>query len=272
MKLICLVENTEGNNGCIAEHGLSLYAETTSHKFLLDFGQTDAMIKNAEKLGIDLTQADTAFLSHGHYDHSGSLLKFAEINPKALIYMQRKALEKHFHGERYIGIDEKIAKLPNLVQLDGNHEIDDELSVFSGITGRRLYPQGNLELEMEQNGFREIDNFSHEQCIVANDKGRRYLLSGCSHNGILNILDKFRELYSGEPDTVITGFHLMKKTEYSNSEIDIIKATAKELSKMKTVFISGHCTGIPAFNIMKEIMGDKLLAMHSGEEIKSGEL
>jgi 7,8-dihydropterin-6-yl-methyl-4-(beta-D-ribofuranosyl)aminobenzene 5'-phosphate synthase len=36
---------------------------------------------------------------------------------------------------------------------------------------------------------------------------------------------------------------------------------------MNTFFYSGHCTGIPAFEMMKEIMGDKLIALHSGEEI-----
>ena len=29
----------------------------------------------------------------------------------------------------------------------------------------------------------------------------------------------------------------------------------------------GHCTGIPAFELMKEIMGEKLIALHSGEQI-----
>ena len=29
---------------------------------------------------------------------------------------------------------------------------------------------------------------------------RKILLSGCAHNGILNILDRFRELFGGAPD------------------------------------------------------------------------
>jgi hypothetical protein len=40
-----------------------------------------------------------------------------------------------------------------------------------------------------------------------------------------------------------------------------------ELSKLETVFYSGHCTSIPAYDIMKEIMGDKLRALHSGEAV-----
>ena len=267
MELTCLVENTEGSHGCIAEHGLSLYAETAKHKILLDFGQTDAMIKNAEILGIDLKDVEYAFLSHGHYDHSGSLLTFAEINPDAKIFMQRKALEKHYHGERYIGIDSNAAVLTNVKLLDGDYKIDNELEVFTGIKGRRLYPQGNLELETEYDGRREVDDFLHEQCLVITEGKRKYLLSGCAHNGILNILDHYIKLYGKEPYAVATGFHMMKKTEYTADEIAVIKATAKELVQYDTLFVSGHCTSLSAFEIMKEIMGEKLIAMHSGEKI-----
>ena len=47
MKIITLVENTEGNEKCIAEHGLSVYIETKKHRLLLDTGQTDAVVNNA---------------------------------------------------------------------------------------------------------------------------------------------------------------------------------------------------------------------------------
>ena len=62
MKIITLVENTVENEKCIAEHGLSIYIE----KLLLDTGQTDAVVKNAEVLNIDLSAVDTVILSHGH--------------------------------------------------------------------------------------------------------------------------------------------------------------------------------------------------------------
>ena len=61
---------------------------------------------------------------------------------------------------------------------------------------------------------------------------------------------------------------MMKRdSEHTEEEKAVIIQTARELSKMKTVFYSGHCTGIPAFELMKDIMGDKLIALHSGEQI-----
>ena len=71
------------------------------------------------------------------------------------------------------------------------------------------------------------------------------------------------------PDYVITGFHMMKREgEHTPEELEVIRETARELSATDTVFYSGHCTGLPAFNEMKRIMGDKLRALHSGGEIE----
>ena len=95
----------------------------------------------------------------------------------------------------------------------------------------------------------------------------RSLISGCAHNGILNILDRFRELYGCDPDMVISGFHMMKKTGYEADEAELIRDAAKELRGMDTRFYTGHCTGIPAFEMMREIMGEQVRYMHSGDQV-----
>lgn len=268
MKIITLVENTEGAENCVAEHGLSLYIETEKHKLLLDAGQTDAAVKNAAVLGIDLSAVDTVILSHGHYDHSGGIIPFSKLNGSARIIMQRKAIEPHYNGERYIGIDKNILELPDVLLLDGDTKLDDELFLFGGITGRRCYPQGNRKLSCMRNGEKVPDDFAHEQCLVVTQDEKRWLLSGCAHNGILNILDRYTEIFGNAPDYVISGFHMMKRDgEHTGEEKAVIIETARELSEMNTVFYSGHCTGLPAFEIMKEIMGDKLIALHSGQRV-----
>ena len=66
----------------------------------------------------------------------------------------------------------------------------------------------------------------------------------------------------------INYFHMIKKIPYDQDEITMIKETANILTKVPAVFYTGHCTGKEAFAIMKEIMGEQLVLIHSGMEIE----
>lgn len=268
MKINVIIEDTCGNSKCISEHGLSIYVETKQHKILVDTGATDAFLKNAGELGIDITKVDTVIVSHGHYDHAGGLLSFTKKNPHAYIYIQKGALNDFYHGERYIGIDKRIAELPQLHLLDEDCKIDDELFLFTGITGRRFWPQSNLALTKRENDVDRQDDFCHEQCLVVREGEESILLSGCAHNGILNVLDRYEEIFGCIPKRVISGFHMMKKTDYTAEEIASIQSTAEKLREMGTVFYTGHCTGKKAFDLMKPIMGERLIQIHSGVVIE----
>lgn len=272
MRIVNLIEDTKGAEGLCYEHGLSFYIETNKHKLLLDTGCTDAFIKNADKLGIDLKKVDTVVLSHGHYDHAGGILFFAEINPNAKIYMQETAGKDYYNlrdnQEKYIGIDKSILKLPQVVLLNGDCRIDEELYVFTDISGRKYWPESNLLLKEKREDQFVQDIFRHEQCLVVSEKQERVLLSGCAHNGVLNILEAYKERFDEMPDKVISGFHMMKKSEYTLKEIETIEDTARELKKLSTRFYTGHCTGEPAFELMKKIMKDQLVFVHSGDEME----
>lgn len=267
MKVISLVEDTKGNPSCGYEHGLSFYVETKKHKLLIDTGATDMFLHNAQVLGVDLTQVDTVILSHGHYDHAGGILAFNRINSKARIYMNILAGEDYYHGERYIGIDKEILELPQVELIEKNRSIDEELYLFSGIRGKRYPAKGNLELKRKIGENYIQDDFSHEQCLVITQGNYHILMSGCAHNGILNIMDSYFEIFGGWPDVVISGFHMMKKGDYTEDEVSVIQQTAKELLKTKSLFYTGHCTGQKAFDIMKTIMREQLQNIHSGVEL-----
>ncbi len=265
MKIITLIENTAAE-GFLCEHGLSFYVETANHKLIVDTGQSDAFLQNAEMLGIDLTQVDTLILSHGHYDHAGGIMGFAGINPYAKIWMQREAGGEQYHGDRYIGIDKNILKLPQVQLLDGDLRLDDELFLFTNITGRRHFPKDNLNLTRRVNGQVVPEDFCHEQCLVVTEQGAHTILSGCAHNGMLNILDRFRELFGCDPVRAVSGFHMRKKTPYDEDDLREIRATAQELLAYDTQFYTGHCTG-EAFPYLKEIMGSRVTALHSGVRV-----
>ncbi len=272
MKIINLMENTKGGKNCLFEHGLSFYIETHRHKLLMDTGATNGFLANAEALGVDLKKVDTVILSHGHYDHAGGILEFAKRNPNAGIFMKRHADGEYYHKndtmEKFIGIDPRIRNLPRIEWIDGNRKLDEELFLFSGVTGRKLWPSGNLELKIKKkDGFYQ-DEFSHEQYLVIEEDKKRVLLSGCAHNGILNILEEYRKIYDSFPEAVISGFHMQKKSGYAQEDLEIVRKIAMELKKMPTKFYTGHCTGEIPYQILKECMGSQIEYVHSGEEIQ----
>lgn len=272
MKIRNLIEDTKGVEGCLCEHGLSFYIETKKHKLLVDTGASQAFIINAGYLGIDLCQVDTVILSHGHYDHGGGLPAFARLNPEARIWMHRLAGEAYYHKneviEKYIGIPPEVKLLPQIEWVEGERRIDEELFLFGRVTGRRLWPGGNRELMWKTGEIFRQDEFLHEQYLVLEENGKRVLISGCAHNGILNILDRYREIFKGDPNVVISGFHMSRKSGYGEEDRIRIRETARQLKAMDICFYTGHCTGELPYQVMKEEMGEKLRYVHSGEELR----
>ncbi len=277
MRVVNLIENTKGHDRCAYAHGLSFYVETSKHKLLVDLGPSDAALHNAKELGIDLSKVDTVVLSHGHYDHSGGIMPFANINSEARIYMQETADADYYaddgeraEGERYryIGIDKAIAGLSQAVKIQGDHRIDDELELFTIKERSHDLPFTNKRLLIKENGELKRDDFVHEQYLVISEGDKKILISGCAHNGILSILDAFKEKYGAEPDMVISGFHLMKKTGYTDDELRQIISIGTELMRYSTKFVTCHCTGETAYEIMKNVLGDQLQYVHSGENVE----
>ena len=274
MKIINLVENTAGPSGCGAEHGLSFYIETARHKILMDTGASELFFENAQRLGVDLKAVDLVVLSHGHYDHSGGLVTFRSVNANAPIFLQTAAAGDYYsvrEGEepRYIGISENAKALQGLIFVPpvGELRIDSELSLFAGIGLSRPISSANGDLkEKTADGYAD-DSFGHEQCLVVREGRKSVLFSGCAHHGILNILDRYRELFGEDPTHVVSGFHMKKDSGYTEEDTQFIIDTALELTKYRTMFYTGHCTGEVPFEAMKKIMEEQLEYVHSGDEV-----
>lgn len=246
MKITTLLENTTKRADLSAEHGLSLYIETGGRRILFDMGQTDLFVENAKTLGIDLSTVDLAVLSHGHYDHGGGLRKFLEINDRAPVYMSQYAFFPHYNGtEKYIGLDVSLSDDPRIVFTGDTHRIDASLCLFSCNDRERNYPLNPFGLTEKTGDSLIPDDFRHEQYLLVEEDGKRVLISGCSHKGILDIMDWF------SPDVLVGGFHFSKMPLGEELE-----EMAKTLARYPTVFYTCHCTGTAQLEFMKRYMPD----------------
>ncbi len=210
MEISVLLENTSINERLVNEHGLSMVVEYISHgkkkKMIFDFGQSDAFLKNAESMGINLSDLDYGVLSHGHYDHGGGLPTFLEVNTKAKVYIQKKAFRSYYGLSevpkslsdidldqtplKYVGLNPDIKINTNVVLVDKDMEIDDGVFLFSGVPEKTPKPSGNQRLILKRGESFKLDPFDHEQNLLMVGDHYCVLFAGCAHNGIMNIVEE----------------------------------------------------------------------------------
>ncbi len=267
-----LVENTTTSDKFKAEHGLSIYIETKKHKLIFDLGASALFVENAEKMGIDLSGVDLVMISHGHYDHGGGLKAFLDVNSKAKIYLNHKAFHKHYgnkpSGENvYIGLDEELEQNDRLIFVADHLIIDDDLELFSNVKGKRFNPSGNQELLMEYRTMLVQDDFAHEQNLIIEEGGKTLLISGCAHNGIVNIMDYFHMLKNGFPTYVIGGLHLYNRSRNKVEDPEVVRGIGEYLKSTGSKFYTCHCTGIEPYKNLKEIIGEKIKYLATGSQL-----
>ena len=130
MHLTVLSDNN-GTCDLTGEWGLSILIEYEKHTILLDAGASDLFWDNAQKLGVDLADADCAVLSHGHWDHANGFVPFLARTRGIPLYMRRSAFDSYWSAEedgslKYIGIPQELAQYADrLVYPEGDCQLFD---------------------------------------------------------------------------------------------------------------------------------------------------
>ena len=255
MKITTLIENTTRSPELTAEHGLSLFVEAAGHTFLFDAGQSGAFADNARNMRIDLRRAEFAVLSHGHYDHGGGMTRFLECNRTAKIYVNQNAFGGHYNAAgRYIGLSDELRSSSRLILTGDEHTIAPGLTLHTCNDRPRAVPIESSGLTEQEGDFLLPEEFRHEQALLVEENGRRILLSGCAHKGVLNLLHWFR------PDVFVGGFHF-KQLPPDDPRLRI---WGEAMAKYDTTFYTGHCTGTEQYAVLKELLGDRLNAISTG--------
>ena len=256
MKWTVLADNRTQNPSLETEHGLSILLETDRHRILLDTGASDVFIRNAERLGIDLSTVDYVFISHGHSDHAGGLRHLLTINDKAKVIVSPHAVSGKFFSRRghIHGITtdwpERVGE--RMMLIDNTQEVADGLHIIAHIPQIHPIPQGNQHLFVQDaDGSFVNDDFRHELALYTDG----LLFTGCAHSGLENIL----AACPYPVKTVVGGFHLLDDHE---SEEELI-ALSKRLMKSLHLYTS-HCTGDKVFATLKAVMGNRLHAFSCG--------
>ena len=216
MQLTVLVDNnTLIDRYYLGEPGVSYYIEDGDAKILFDVGYSDIFLKNARALGIDLSSLQQVVLSHGHNDHTRGLLWLSEQEYFADLELvaHPEALEpKQFNGEA-IGAPFTARQLQEKCRLRLSKEPVwlTEKMVFLG-----EIPQLH-DFEQRQSfsaGSDPVDLVLDDTALVYCGTDGLFVITGCSHSGICNIIEYAKQV-CGEVKIqgIIGGWHLFKVDE-----------------------------------------------------------
>ena len=251
MKFTVLSEDRNCGNNCINEHGLSIYIELGDKKLLLDAGSTDAFLKNAETLNVNLNEINTIVLSHGHWDH-GDGLKYIKANKTLILhpecYAKRYSLRRNM---AYAGINESRDELSqkfNLIETKEPYQFFENVWYLGEINRKFKVPEKNLPTVLEN---KEIDYLYDDSGIAVKLEKGIIIFASCSHSGINNIIEQAKNVTNETRIlAVIGGFHLKEVDEYTLELLQYFKD-----NNIKQAYM-GHCTSDEVIEYFKENLND----------------
>jgi 7,8-dihydropterin-6-yl-methyl-4-(beta-D-ribofuranosyl)aminobenzene 5'-phosphate synthase len=277
MKITTLIENRASNTDpvLVSEWGLSLHIAFNDYSILFDTGVSGLFADNAKKLSIKLDSVQAVVLSHHHFDHGGGLGRFLEWNSKCKVYhadVPNGDCYIKIIGflKKYIGLDNTIMNNnPERFEIVSKPtEILSNVFVFPHILSTYPKPLGNKQIYLRRDGRFMLDDFAHEIVMAINDNGKLVIFTGCSHNGIVNMIETVTREFEGvQIKAVIGGFHLLASPPFNfmaGTKREVENLGKSILNYSIDAMYTGHCTGNKAFKILKTVMGDKINDMRTG--------
>jgi len=251
--------------------GFSALIEYGDKRILFDTGNNaEIFAHNVAAKGVDLTKLDFAIMSHRHGDHTSGLNHLLKINPTVKIY----APQENF------GVFG--AALPGTFYRR-NPSLPAEMRYFDGKAPETLrfgspWPEGNFTWVTKTtevapgfhvillNGTWGVDLEVKEMSLAIDTPDGIVLIVGCSHPTIEKIVEAAKGAIDKPIHLVLGGTHLLPAND------DQIRSIAASLhDKWAVRFIAPvHCTGEPAFAILKESFGDRYVYAGLGTTVLLG--
>jgi 7,8-dihydropterin-6-yl-methyl-4-(beta-D-ribofuranosyl)aminobenzene 5'-phosphate synthase len=261
MQFTILVENESESVDLMAEHGISVWVETSTARILFDTGASSAFAENADRLGVPIEQADILVLSHAHADHTGGLAAFFERNSHAPVFAGAGITGARYsvRGEarRAIGIDPAVYEAHRARFRTVSQAVRPVAGLGISTVASRPHPapSGNRNLYRERAGTLEQDPFAEEIFLWVEEPDGIRIVTGCSHSGIANIVEAASAY--GHVVSVVGGFHLKGEEESR------VRAIARRLSSVESLY-TGHCTGREAYRILRDELGERVRYASTG--------
>jgi 7,8-dihydropterin-6-yl-methyl-4-(beta-D-ribofuranosyl)aminobenzene 5'-phosphate synthase len=270
--------------GLMAEHGFSALVSVrrgdTTTSLLFDTGLSpNAMVTNADRLGVDLSHVQAVVLSHGHFDHAGGLSGLAGkrgtrslpmvVHP--LIWTRRRLAVPGREPDELPTLSKRALEDEGLAVIERREPslLADGCILITGEVDRTTeFERGMPTAHQAWNGshWRHDPLVVDDQALVVHLRGRGLVvLTGCGHAGAINIVRHAQRL-TGVPalHALLGGMHLG-----GPAFEPIIAPTVAALTEMTpSLVVPGHCTGWRAQHALAAALPDAWVAGSSGSSFR----
>ena len=235
---------------------------------LFDTGADPAVLKdNLAALKVDPAKIKAVVISHWHPDHTwgapglGKLAGVRVLTPRGL---------EDFATLRSAGVKEDVAR--NIADWLAKETakltsaglelvaVSQATPLFDGIAVSEPLPFGQIPTDKPG---RESTYPFWEQCLTVDTPEGLVVIVGCSHPGILPMLEQVKRQTGRPLYLVIGGFHLLEEPE------DAVRRIATTMQAMGVAYVSPtHCTGEAAVHVFRDVFGDRYVSAGVGAVIK----
>lgn len=232
LTITIVYDNNQFDQRLKSAWGFSALVEFHDHLLLFDTGGDGYLLmENLRILGIDPERIKSVVLSHAHGDHTGGLSALLSMGSTPTVYLPPSFLASFKHQvEQYTQV----------------------VDVFPG----QSFAEGLMTTG-------EIGGPIPEQALVIQTEQGLVIITGCSHPGIVSIIQKVQDLFTGQVVLVLGGFHLGSKPDAE------IRAILRDFRNLEVERVAPcHCTGERAIQLFADEYGNDFIKVGVGSVIR----
>jgi len=270
--------------GLRAEHGFSALVtvrrQTTSTTLLFDTGLSpDAMVVNADRLGVDLSAIQAVILSHGHFDHAGGLIGLAgkrgtrslPMVAHPMIWTRRRFGLPGAEPDELPTLSKATLSAEGLEVIERREPsllVDGSVLITGEVDRTTDFERGMPPEHQGWDGvaWRHDPLVIDDQALIVHLRGRGLIIvTGCGHAGAINIVRHAQRL------TAVPKLHALIGGLHLNGPAfePIIPTTVDHLIEFAPeLLVAGHCTGWRAQHQMAAALPEAWLQGSSGSSYR----
>ncbi len=219
LEIRVIYDNTSAREDVPADWGFSSVVTFRGRRALFDSGtKPDLFLANLKKMGVEPSSIETAMISHQHPDHRNGVYKLYPLHRRMRVHFLEAFYDKAFSEAAASGM-----------------RVERQMRPYELIPG--AYSTGR------------IPGDPPEQSLAIETSKGIVLIVGCSHPGVVTIVEQVRKQRGVDSiRLLIGGMHMFRQNE---SQIRMQIERLKDLKVQRVM--PAHCSGELAAALFQEV-------------------